>query len=129
MDLASVKDLDAYKKSKNSPSIIHFANNPKPWGNPSIPNGSEWWSIARSGLYYEELLIRLTNFQIQTFHPVISCDNRSGARRLADKLMPPGTSRREIAKWFLPKGSLRWRLCKQIYYIFKPQYRPPKNLL
>ena len=124
ISLASKKDLDAYKKDQNNAAIIHFANNPKPWGNPSIPHGDDWWTIARFGLYYEELLIRLMNFQIQNFHPEMPYDNRSSARRLADKIMPVGTRRRKFAKWILPKGSLRWKICKQIYYIFEPKYRP-----
>ena len=54
-------------------------------------------------------------------------DTRTGARKLAAKMLPKGTRRREFAKLLLPKGSLRWRFCKQIYYIFKPQYRPQKE--
>lgn len=55
-------------------------------------------------------------------------DRRSGARKLADKLLPPGTRRRKFAKLLLPKGSLRWGFCKQIYYIFRPKYRPAKTV-
>lgn len=54
-------------------------------------------------------------------------DNRSFARKLADILLPHGTQRRVFAKKILPKGSLRWKFCKQIYYIFAPQYRPVVN--
>lgn len=130
--LAAKDSLFAYKESADSPSIIHFANDPKPWGNPSLPMADSWWSIAKNGPYYEELLIRLINFQINAVVPsgarILPIDARSGARKFADKILPPGSQRREFAKKLLPKGSLRWRFCKQIYYIFKPQYRPPKKV-
>ena len=127
INLASKKDIDEYRKAAINPAIFHFANHPKPWGAPSIPNASEWWLVARASPYYEELLIRLMNFQIYSSRQMSLPDNRSGVRRFADKLIPPGTQRRAFAKWILPKGSLRWSFCKQIYYIFKPQYRPQKQ--
>lgn len=47
-------------------------------------------------------------------------DNRSGVRKLADKLLPKGSRRRNLAKKILPKGSKRWEFCKMVYYkIFK----------
>lgn len=44
-------------------------------------------------------------------------DDRSNARKFADKVLPKGSRRREFAKIFLPKGSLRYRFCKKIYHI------------
>ena len=126
MSLAVKENLERYKKSKDAPAIIHFANNPKPGGEPTVPWASEWWAVAKSGLYYEELLVRLINFKVQTFQSGGAPDNRSGARRLADKILPSGSKRRSLMKKLVPKGSLRWRFCKQVYYIFRPKYRPKK---
>ena len=126
INLASKKDLEAYKAAQSNAAIFHFANNPKPWNVLTVPGGSNWWVTARAGLYYEELLIRLMDYHVQSFQSIMPIDNRSSARRLADKIMPVGTRRRKFAKWILPKGSLRWKICKQIYYIFEPKYRPKK---
>lgn len=86
-----------------------------------------FWRYARETPFYEELLLSLipnwgpSIFDLQWRMGIF--DTRSGARKLADNILPPGTKRRAVAKWFLPKGSLRWRFCKQIYYVFRPQYR------
>lgn len=135
MNLAEKKSLLAYKESVSSPWIIHFANNPKPWGNPSLPMADSWWSVAKNTSYYEELLLRLINFQINTLVPASVPRNskrasifaRFDARKFADKFLPLGTKRREFAKRLLPRNSLRWRFCKKIYYLFRPDYRPKKN--
>lgn len=127
ISLAPAEVVKEYKNSGSSPAIIHFANTPKPWGNPSLPMADLWWLVARKSLYYEELLIRLMNFHINAaMTPVRQWENRSAVRRVADKFLPPDTRRREFVKLLLPKGSLRWRFCKQIYYIFCPKYRPTK---
>lgn len=125
-------DLAAYKEAGKCPYIIHFANRPKPWQEPSVCLAEEWWVSARKGLFYEQVMIRLNDERTHTSIasiqvPSISLDEfdgRTGARKFADKILPKGTRRREIAKKILPKGSMRWRFCKQIYYIFKPEYRP-----
>lgn len=46
----------------------------------------------------------------------VYADNRSGARKFADKLLPKGSRRRNLAKKILPKGSKRWSFCKKVYY-------------
>ena len=100
-----------------------------------------WLKTARTTVYYETFIYQLAQntgkllngrisnletiaFDVQNRMGIF--DTRSGARKLADKLLPLGSRRRAFAKKLLPKGSLRWRFCKQIYYIFKPQYRPVK---
>lgn len=91
-------------------------------------HAEDFWNAARKTEFYELLLARMAASQAYVVHwnAPQAIDTRSGARKLADKLLPKGTRRREFAKKILPKGSLRWRFCKQIYYIFKPQYRPVK---
>lgn len=53
-------------------------------------------------------------------------DNRTGARKIADKLMPPNTLRRQLAKFLVPRDSPQWKLFKQIYFLIRPEYRPKK---
>lgn len=123
-----------YCDSNNQIKILHFAAQPKPWFAPEILNAEEYWNLARKTPFYEALISRMMDakaiFYTSSAHGAHGsfniADQRSGARRLADKVLPKGSKRREFAKVLLPKGSLRWRFCKQIYYIFKPQYRPVK---
>lgn len=129
------KEYRQIAKSEEGPYLIHFANIPKPWDNPGVPMANEFWMVARETSFYEVLLSRLADarmldIRVATYD--IQCrmgifDTRSGVRKLADKLLPYGTLRREFAKRILPKDSKRWRFCKQIYYIFRPQYRPVKE--
>ena len=125
---------DEYNKAKKSPNLLHYANVPKPWDDPSSKYAESFWEIARKTQFYEVILSRLMDRKVGCLHGAVYdlqvragiFDTRTGARKFADKLLPPGSKRREFAKFLLPKGSLRWRFCKQIYYIFKPQYRPVK---
>ena len=139
INASSQETLTAYKEAALSPAILHYANSPKPWNQPELVLADEWWSVARTNPQYEEILVRLfdeklrnaiasipASSSVQQVAP-LPYDGRSGMRKFADKILPMGTKRRSIAKFFLPKGSLRWRICKQIYYIFCPQYRPKKE--
>ncbi|NCE65306.1 DUF4422 domain-containing protein [Pseudoflavonifractor sp. 524-17] len=128
---------EMYFKGREDPYIIHYAGYLKPWDDPSEDFASEFWELIRGTILYEIILQRMashTSWQTSadylnwynTYAKIF--DTRSGARKFADKLLPPGTGRREFAKKLLPKGSLRWRFCKQIYYIFRPKYRPKKEV-
>ena len=132
LSYAPASGQEIFQKARKKPYIIHYANVVKPWENPEVEFGDDFWYIAKHTPFYEMLLVRMQdekNRLIQTavYHVQNRLgfyDTRSGARKLADKLLPKGTHRREFAKALLPKDSLRWRFCKQIYYIIRPKYRP-----
>lgn len=139
INCAPLKDGQAYFNAAKAPALIHYANVPKAWDDPTSLLADEFWMVARRTIFYEVILSRLINVQTGVLHGAVyelqqfvyhkkgsfpsTLDTRSGARRFADKLLPKGSKRREFAKIILPKGSLRWRFCKQIYYIFAPQYK------
>lgn len=115
-----------------NPNLVHFVAYPKPWLDPTIEYGQEFWLVARRTPYYETLLFMLMESRYGS--PIYNIQNqfgyfdtRSGARKLADKLLPKGSKRREFAKLILPKGSRRWNFCKQIYFLIRPKYRPKKE--
>ncbi len=113
---------NAYFNAKKAPGIIHYASENKPWCNPDLEFAAEFWSCAKRTPFYETILLRmLTPAEVS-----VEEDHRSGIRKIADVLFPKGTRRREVLKFFLPKGSFRWRFCKQIYFLICPQYRPSK---
>lgn len=115
-----------YKRALASPKAIHYAGRFIPCFVPNVDLAALFWKYARLTPYYELILGAMASNQIGVYHNSLYSDTRSGARKFADKLLPPGSRRRKFAKKLLPKGSLRWRFCKQIYYVFKPQYRPKK---
>ena len=131
---APIKDYQDYLKARKNPYIIHYAAHPKPWWSAAGDYATFFWQSARKTPFYEEILAMMAKYIANNSvavnnPPQLSTnitDNRTGARRLADEILPKGTRRRELAKKILPKGSLRWRFCKQIYYLFAPQHRPKK---
>lgn len=122
LDMAPDGSQKEYEIAKKDPYLVHYAGVPKPWNDPEVPYADMWWDAARATTFYETLLKRMILYYTQ--EPNRDRDPRSGARKLADKLLPVGSKRRGFAKCILPKDSLRWRFCKQIYYVFRPQYRP-----
>ena len=124
-----------YYSAHEFPKIIHWAAQPKPWMEPEIDYAQEWWKIARQTDFYEIIISKTISNKIGALPPAVYdlqkrlgiLDTRSGARKLADKLLPKGSKRREFAKLILPKGSRRWNFCKQIYFLIRPKYRPKKE--
>lgn len=107
---APVNLYHEYMEARKSPAIIHYAGFEKPWNSPLSDFADIFWQYARQTLFYEAIVFRMGG----NTQPEIP-DNRSAARKLADKLLPKGTRRREIAKKILPKGSRRWKFSKRIY--------------
>ena len=58
--------LKQYKIDRKNPKIIHWAGSGKPWNDPSEDLAYLWWQYARKTPFYEEILARLTAFQIQS---------------------------------------------------------------
>ena len=54
-----------YKADRKNPKIIHWAGGGKPWKDPSEDLAYLWWKYAHKTPFYEEILARLTAFQIQ----------------------------------------------------------------
>lgn len=96
-----------YESSGNSPGVIHWASQPKPWAEPSLPFANIWWNYARKSEFYELIIHRMTYVPIK---------NLSFARRVADKYFPKGSRRREMLKFFIPRDSIQWRILKKIYH-------------
>lgn len=124
---------EAYFNAKKAPGIIHYASENKPWHDPDLEFAAEFWSCAKKTPFYETILLRMLEppliaaaRMLEPQKVVVAEDHRTGARKIADVLFPHGTRRRKVLKLFLPKGSLRWRFCKQIYFFICPQYRPPQ---
>lgn len=108
-----------YQGSKKNPYIIHHAGIVKPWYSPEIEFGEAYWEYERKTPFYEITLWRIFNRDKESEHAI--ADNRSAARKFADRFLPKGTFRRRIAKKILPKGSRRLQFCKKIYDFMRRQ--------
>ena len=80
-----------------------------------IPQQSQtakaFWQYAQMTPFYEELLFGAI---APPCHAVP--EYRSNARKIADRILPIGSTRRNILKLLIPKDSVRWRILKKIYY-------------
>lgn len=116
-----------YKKALENPKAIHYAGRFIPCFVPTVDLAVHFWKYARMTPYYELILSAMSSNQIGIYHNSLPVDRRTGIRKFADKLLPHSSLRRKIIKKIIPRDSFIWKLCKQIYYIFKPQYRPLKE--
>lgn len=124
--------FEEFNQAVENPYIVHFVAYPKPWLDPTIEFGQEFWSTAQRTPFYETILFLLMEnryggpiFSLQSQMGV--WDTRTNARKFADKWLPPNSRRRALAKKIAPRGSLLWRFMKQIQYLLHPEYRPAKS--
>ena len=54
-----------YHEARKSPYIIHYAGAQKPWFEPAMDFGDEFWKYARDTVYYEIMLYRMNERQAQ----------------------------------------------------------------
>lgn len=113
--------------------MVCFSGLSYPWNNMKMDFSELFWgSIRGTTLYDQAMEIFDINKGIETTLQIIAStesrisDNRTGARKIADKLMPPNTLRRQLAKFLVPRDSPQWKLFKQIYFLIRPEYRPKK---
>lgn len=120
-----LKLVEEYEDAVDHIKIMHYFGGIKPWSVPHIEYGDWFWTTAKETIYYEIIIQRMVNVQISNnTHQLFSCATTgqeqqyvSGARRVANKLLPIGSRRREILKFFIPKGSKLWNFLKRIYYL------------
>lgn len=85
-----------YVESRKDPYIIHYAGNEKPWNSPLSDMADYYWEYSRMTYFYEGVLWRMGD-------TIVNCHNASSSsilRKIADKLFPKGTKRREWIKAF-----------------------------
>lgn len=122
-------DYNAYLDVYRAPKAIYFSWFSTPWSSPDMDYAEEFWGLLRGTEFYERTLDFLIS---QRGREALQMggngqslqDPRSGARKLADKFLPMHSRRRNFVKSLIPRDSLRWKLCKQVYYILRPRYRP-----
>lgn len=99
------EDYEKYKKSKECPKIIHFANIPKPWDNPSVEFAEYFWDIARTTNFYEEILCRLIDLKVSVIGGNTAGIGRHRKPILINILFPKGSRRRTAINKLFPRNS------------------------
>lgn len=123
------EEYSSYLMAYKNPKAIYFSWFATPWTNENVDCSDQYWQRLRNTEFYEKalcLLITKKSMDVvfkSNDHFNNNVDMRSGVRKMADKIFPIGSRRRQLVKCLIPKNSLRWKISKQIYYIFRPQYR------
>lgn len=100
----------------NMPYIIHYASQPKPWNDPNVKYSELWWQYAKKTEFYPLILFRMS--QGILYSTPFNGMGLSFARRIADKLLPKGSRRREALKRIMPRGSKQFEFLKRMYHKF-----------
>lgn len=95
--------MDAYEKARKNPYIIHYAGSEKPWKNPKDDFAKEFWKVARTTPYYEEIIYDM-------------CGQKRKRRSVISVLVD---MMRKAAKKILPQGSWIRRAVGTIYWKLK----------
>lgn len=104
-----------YFESRKNPKIVHYAGGEKPWVNAGCDFSELFWKEARQSIFYEIILQRMAS---DTCNMVLAGRNLSFARRVADRLLPKGSQRRELLKKVMPRGSWQFEFLKKMYHKF-----------
>lgn len=106
-------NIDPYGAKK--PYIIHYASQPKPWMDPNVKYSEFWWQYATKTEFYPLITFRMAQ---GAAYGALLGGRLSFVRRVADKLLPKGSKRREALKKIMPRGSKQFEFLKRMYHKF-----------
>ncbi len=107
---APEKFVSEYRSAVKSPYILHYSSTIKPWNEPGYKYSYIFWNILRETPFYEFVMHRRivenASYYASNIHPCIPSKKIKKPkqkkeklwRRIADKIMPKGTRRRERFK-------------------------------
>lgn len=131
-EYSPVESKKMYYKALETPFLIHWAAQPKPWVYPEMDYGYVWWQVASRTPFFGLIIARTMEIKLGQLHPAVydlQCrmglfDNRSPAKKALDTKYPIGSKKRKILEAFCPYGSRRWKMAKKLYYFFHPSQKP-----
>lgn len=112
LNMSPIKAKLYYDECGESPKLIHFANNPKPWVDPDIPYAEDFWKYAQQSPFYELILFRMT--QSKNSHPPQKKVPRANPpkktikQQIQDKIIKP------VINGILPIHSIRREYTKEM---------------
>ena len=103
-----------YLEARKSPKIVHYAGYQKPWNKSSCDFSEYFWKYARQTVFYEELIVRLSEYHTKK---IIEKD------AINPRIDNIGLRVSEIESWNLksrfPRNTLIWRGCRKILWKLK----------
>ena len=93
--------MEEYQKAHANPKMIHYAGFMKPWHRPTEDYAQNFWSALNQTPYYEEVLFTMMNgVSYWSIYENVTKKRhfRNVIMRIANKLLPKGTIRREKVK-------------------------------
>ena len=97
MKMAPKALYEEYISARKAPYIVHFAGYQKPWDVVNCDMAEYFWKYARHSLYHPEILINIRTTVNTTSNEGTIYDNGQ-LRKIANKILPIGTRRREVVK-------------------------------
>ena len=104
MKMAPRALYEEYMGGRKQPYMVHFAGYQKPWDVVDCDMAEYFWEYAKVSPYYPMLLRRIKRcFSDETENPapqmkVEQMENDPMIRKMANKLLPFGSRRRETVK-------------------------------
>lgn len=102
MKMAQRDLYNEYMQARKEPYIIHFAGYQKPWDTVDCDLADYFWKYASLSPYYPRVL-KSWNRCLETEVESPKYDDNSGIRKVANKLLPYGSRRREFVKSIVNK--------------------------
>lgn len=99
---APAKMLEEYEQARKQPYIIHYAGSRKPWTEPDGDFAKEFWRIARTTPYYEQLLGQMAaaaGAGRGTFAGRVRACCSGWVKKTAKKVLPKGSGVRRAVVW------------------------------
>lgn len=67
----ALREIKKLNEADKNPKIIHYTTCRKPWNHPELPHSYEWWCVARSLPFYEEIIFRNTQTSSLLLHNLV----------------------------------------------------------
>lgn len=94
---APLRLYQEYMSARKEPFIIHYAGYQKPWNSKTCDYDAVFWEYARKTAFYENILLGCGNTE-NTSRDKSIIPKLMKNKALLNKLFPPGTKRRIVAK-------------------------------
>ena len=107
--------MDEYEEARKHPYIIHYAGFLKPWMRPDQDFAEEFWKVARTNQFYEQLLWEMNVKSASDIAYAVTANSR----RFQDFRNRTREKIKEKLKTKLPKDSALRTFLRNIYYATK----------
>ncbi|WP_075572692.1 glycosyltransferase family 8 protein [Megasphaera coli] len=108
----------AFQQSRKAPYIIHYAGDHKPWNNPFVEFGNDFWEVARQTAFYERILYKMVNKEVNDSILRHQAVHTAGLIR---RVFNPYriNKLKNIVKLIFPVGTKRYYALRRMYFAIR----------